>query len=426
MKPVNIVTISKITPIYKDGVEASSIQVVNFNFSDGEPCGYDVVTQKNLYEVGDKAVYIQPDYCLSDIKIFESFIRPNGEPNKSRLGKNNRIRAIKFNFSFNPDTNDPIYSFGILMPKSEVDSYLNSDSDREDIDEVLGITKYEEPETGGSGLIKGGLPSFLYTTDEDNINNKKGYVIRAIENGNEFGVTIKRDGSSATYYFRKNNDTFYVGACSRKLEKKMDQTLVSEYVTESGDTYHRYIHPETKIKGWFCDTNSQFFSDDEIVRIDGIRTVEREVKDSWVDLFHSSGLFEKGMEYCKRNDIQLAFRGEIYGQGLKGSGNKNNPDSNAKQGVCFFGIDSLESGFSVRQHYGDEHNLKKVCEELSLEYTKPMVIKPSSYEELTAFCDNIFKEEKANGRLIEGVVIRTMNNNDISVKYMNPEYDSKK
>lgn len=40
IKPVEIVTISKIIPIYKNGEEASSIEVVNFNFADGSECGY--------------------------------------------------------------------------------------------------------------------------------------------------------------------------------------------------------------------------------------------------------------------------------------------------------------------------------------------------------------------------------------------------
>lgn len=192
-KPVEIVTVSKIIPIYKDGQEANSINVINFNFSDGSECGYNVIAQKGLYEIGSKAVYIQPDYCLSDIKLFDSFIRPNGEINKSKLGKNFRIRAIKFNFQFENST-DPIYSFGILMPKKEVDSFLNIDSDVDDIAELLGVTKYEEPESAGSGLIKGSFPSFCYKTDEENIMNIKSKVSKLCDGNTELGISIKHDG----------------------------------------------------------------------------------------------------------------------------------------------------------------------------------------------------------------------------------------
>lgn len=34
-KPVEIVTITKIIPVYKDGIEANSINVVNFTYENG-------------------------------------------------------------------------------------------------------------------------------------------------------------------------------------------------------------------------------------------------------------------------------------------------------------------------------------------------------------------------------------------------------
>ena len=72
--PVEIVTISKLIPIYKEGIEANNIQVANFKFSDDEECGFNVEVQKGLYKINDKAVYIQPDYCLDEnFKLYESF-----------------------------------------------------------------------------------------------------------------------------------------------------------------------------------------------------------------------------------------------------------------------------------------------------------------------------------------------------------------
>lgn len=169
VKIIEIVTVSKLTPIFKEGMEANAIQMVNFNFENGDECGYNLIAQKGLYEIGSKAIYIQPDYCLSEIKLFESFVAPGGDPKKSRLGKNNRIRAIKFNFSLE-GTTDPIYSYGILMPFEEAQAYLNFTEEQmyaTDLADALCVTKYEEPETGGSGLTVGDFPSFMYKTDED-------------------------------------------------------------------------------------------------------------------------------------------------------------------------------------------------------------------------------------------------------------------
>lgn len=428
MNPVEIVTVNKIIPVYKDTVEASNINVINFTFSNGDECAYNVIAQKGLYEIGSKAIYIQPDYCLSDLPIFESFIRPFGDESKCRLGKNFRIRALKFNFQFN-DSVDPIYSFGILIPLNDINVYIRTEYNPNDLSDILGISKYEEPESAGSGMIKGDFPSFMYKTDEENINNLKSHVTRVIESGQELGISIKVDGSSISIYFKKDfqkNGEWVYGICSRNQEKKIEQFYIEKYIDVDDNEYHKYIDPLTKLKGWFCDNTNLFYSDEEMVNRLDLTTIKHEVKDSWVDLAIGQGFVSKGLEYCQKNNVELVFRGELNGSGLKGSGNKYNPDSNLKQNILLFGIDSLTNGVAIRQHYGDEHNLEKVSNELGLNSTNITTIKVNSFDELITFCDNIFKVEKENGRLIEGVVIRTMYSNNLSCKYLSPEYDSKK
>ena len=423
VKVVEIVTISKLVPVFKEGAEANAIQVAKFNFDNGGECGFNVIAQKGLYEVGSKAIYIQPDYCLSENELFNSFIAPGGDPKKSRLGKQNRIRAIKFNFSFE-GSSDPIYSNGILMPLSEVEKFLAKEITEEtDLAEELGVTKYEEPETAGSGLIAGEFPSFMYKTDETNIMNIVDHVKRIISDGQELGISIKRDGSSHTTYFKVIDGDYKSGVCSRSQEKKMDQTFVTDYVDVDGNTYYRYFDQETKTKGWFSDTTSLFKTDDEVV---DFTPITKEVKDSWIELAKNTGLLENGLEYCKAHGLQLAFRGEIIGQGLKGSGNKVNPDANEKQKLVLFGIDDLSEGFAKRINYSSPHNLRDVSKILGIEYTESVVVKPKTYDELITICDDIFRTEKLKGRIIEGVVVRTMYTNDLSCKVMNLEYDSKK
>ena len=132
-KPVETITISCLIPIYKNGEAASSIEVVNFNFFDGNECGYNVISQKGIYSVGDKAIYIQPDYCLPDTPMFSEFTAPKGDANKSRLGRNNRVRALKFNFNFENSSNlneskynsDNISVFLNLENKNDPSIYTN-------------------------------------------------------------------------------------------------------------------------------------------------------------------------------------------------------------------------------------------------------------------------------------------------------------
>jgi hypothetical protein len=443
VKIAEIVKITRLVPVYKDGQEATSIQVAKFEFSDGSECGFNVVAQKGLYEVGSSAVYIQPDYCLTDNKLFAGFVAPGGDAKKSRLGKQNRIRAIKFNFQFE-GSSDPIYSNGILIPLLEVEDFLiDSDPENycfysdlpsptayasidqiEDLADKLGITKYEEPETAGSGLAAGEFPSFMYKTDEPNALNLVSHIKRVIEEGQELGITIKRDGSSHTTYFKQEGDEWRVGVCSRSMEKRMEQLQTTGYVSDEGLEYRRHFDRETMTKGWFCEATEQFITDE--VAESTLNPVQKEVKDSWVELANSSGLVEKGLQYCKDFGVQLAFRGEIIGQGLKGSGNKVNPDANDKQKLVLFGIDDLSEGYAKRLNYSSPHNLRYVANILGLEYTPVYIARFSTYEALCEYCEGIFAKEKADGRIIEGVVIRTMYTNDLSCKYMNQEYDSKK
>lgn len=451
MKAVQIVKISKLIPIYKDGVEANSINLVNFEFLNGDECGYNVISQKGLYEIGDKAIYIMPDFCLSDIALFASFTAPGGDPTKTKLGKMNRIRAIKFNFNL-ANTTEPIFSFGVLLPISEVkdyighqtfDEYVGSEYNSDALTDLLGITKYEEPETAGSGQTKGGLPSFLYGTDETNQETLKSRIKQLCDGTNEMGFTIKRDGSSFTTYFKKDESgNWYHGICSRNQEKKTEQYYVSKYIetTAVGNlvTYTKYMHPESKQMGWLSTTvevgdlnipileNERKFIIDAEIDNQGFKKETIEVKDSWVELANKSGLVAKGMEYCQQHNIQLAFRGEIYGQGLKGSGNKSNPDAGKKQGLYLFGVDSLDSGFATRLNYSSEHNLETLALQFGIEYSKSDWYSPTSYEDFCNFCESIIQDEASKGRIIEGVVVRTKYSNELSTKYMNKVYDAKK
>lgn len=425
MKAVQIVKISKLIPIYKDGVEANSINLVNFEFLNGDECGYNVIAQKGLYEIGDKAIYIMPDYCLSEISLFESFTAPNGEPNKTKLGKMNRIRAIKFNFQ-QENSSEPIFSFGVLLPVTEVKSYLGDAYDAENLTDLLGITKYEEPETAGSGQTKGGLPSFLYATDETNQETLKSNIKKLCTGDKEMGYSIKRDGSSFTAYFKKDeNGNWYHGICSRNQEKKTEQYYVSKYVDSNKNEYTKYMDPETKEMGWKCHAINHFVNDRDILNTDW-KQVTTEVKDSWVELANKSGLIEKGMAYCQANNVELAFRGEIYGQGLKGSGNKSNPDAGKKQGLYLFGVDDLSSGFAVRINYSSEHNLQNLATLFGIEYAVSDWYSPASYEQFCEFAESIIADEASKGRIIEGVVVRTKYTNELSTKYMNKVYDAKK
>jgi hypothetical protein len=392
-RAVQIVTIKAKHTLYKGINSAERIELIEL-----EENGFDLVSQKGLYEVGDKAVYIQPDYNLSNISLFEEFLRPGGEISKSMLGKVEgvplRIRAKKFTFSRIAE-GDHVYSNGILLPYYEVSEYLyiaskirTKDVFLEDIkdqlDDKLGITKWEEPEHVDKAGNKTGVgrkfPEGIYKTDETNINNLWGHIKYPIV----LVGTKKEDGSSITILKKNGVESI----CSRNLEKPIK---VLKHIGRREKSLFEKILFWTK-----SDLN-----------------LYKEVDSD--SNFVTMGL--PILQLLKDKD-NIAIRGELNGGSNKGSGNKNNPSSREASNIKIFGIDNIEKGIAKRLGYYETLNLYK---ELKLNTVEEIFFKTfNSKEEIKKECEDYFKLN-----LIEGIVLRDLNG-DFSAKYMNNYYDSKK
>lgn len=413
-KVVQIVTIKSKSPLFKGEEVGERIELIQM-----EELGFEVVSQKDLYEVGDKAVYIQPDYCLPDnIELFESFTAPDGNKNKSRLGKQNRIRALKFNFHKGDGEN--VYSMGILLPIYEVSAYINVKNgfDGSDINEIniesndvdlmteLGIFKYEEPETGKSGEQKGDMPLGMYKTDENNFENVKNNIKYPI---NLIG-TLKVDGSSNTCYINSLGEK---GVCSRSFEKKLEQLAVIGYETPIGDKLRKHFDRDTMTRGWINERTEDFY----VEVPSNYKEITSQVEDSWVKL--GTPILDKLEVYFESTGIPLVARGEIVGQGLKGSGNKNNPHTKQNQQMLVYGLDNYESGITKKLPM---KRVVEICKELEIEMVPTIFNKTFKTEKsLRKACNDYFKEN-----MVEGIVLRSYNDTSLSTKFMNLEYDSNK
>ena len=398
MNPVSIVTIKNKIPLYKGDEQANSIEVIEL-----EEVGFELVANKTLYQIGDKAVYIQPDYCVSDIPLFESFIRPNGDESKSMLGKvgglPRRIRAKKFTLSKEPN-GDPIYSNGILLPYREVHDYLNPNNKdmpelwKLDLTKKLGIIKYEEPEPVSksglrSGQTEGKFPEGIYKTDEENINNLWNHIEKKIGYPIKLVGTEKVDGSSITIGITPEIPEGFI--CSRNLRKKL---IIKKVTGRRNKKWYEkllfWTNPDLNLY-------TEVENDDDFVRYGK----------PYLDLLINSG------------ETNLIFRGELNGGKLKGSGNKNNPASKEKPNIKIFGLDKINE-------YGEAEKVpyllfKTECEKAGVPLVKEVFNKEfNSKEELLTECNNYFKTN-----MIEGIVVRTLDSK-FSAKVMNLEYDSKK
>ena len=394
VSPVQTVTIKSKTPLFKGEEQANSIEKIEL-----EEYGFSLVAQKDLYQVGDKAVYIQPDYSLSDIPLFESFIRPFGEPKKSKLGSNFRIRAVKFNLHTGDD--EPTYSVGILMPTKEVNDYLDSIKwpvTDLDLTKALGITKWEEPDnTNEPGMkTKGGsdYPSGVYKTDETNINamwkhleNKIGYPVTLVG-------SMKVDGSSISLIFKSGK----VSVGSRKLIKQLRVNKVVGFrnatILERLRKFFTGYHPDLRII-------EEVDNDDDFIKL---------AKPYIGKVIAHYGGIDKVPD--------MILRGEANGQSWNGSGNRNNPTSKETPNIKFFGIDDYSTGVSVKM---SDERFEILISNFGFERCK-VIFKQQfkSREEIEKVCKDFFKTN-----MIEGIVLRTVDS-VFSGKFMNDEYDSKK
>lgn len=391
MNAVQIVTIKEKFPLYKKEELANKVELVTLNEN-----GFELVAQKDLYKEGDQAVYIQPDYCLSEISLFASFLAPEGDESKSLLGKvggkPRRIRAKSFNLSKVPN-GGKVYSNGILLPFEEVVHYIlenvkdykSYSSISEVICEknVLGIYKYEEPETNeaGGGNFKGGTSAFpegWYKTDEENINNKWGELT--------FPITLigtqKIDGSSISISSK------YI--CSRK------QSVNSKVRRVTGRRKRTFLE-------WLLRRNPDL--------------------NIYTEIDNENSFIQVGKKYqnllAENGFHDIVLRGEANGKVFKGSGNSLNVTAKEEPNIKFFGVDKIENGITKRLNYcGFRENVflfqLPTCPEL---FNKEFKNK----EELVRHCEEIFDKNKN----MEGVVIRNLEGT-FSAKFMNNYYDSKK
>lgn len=411
MKATQIVTIASFSPMFKGEEEASNIHIVNL-----EENGFDIVAQKSLYQIGDKALYIQPDYCLSNISLFADFIAPEGNPNKSRLGKNNRIKAVKFGFT--DSKGNKVYSNGILLPLKDVYNYLNDegfDFVREatpdnpiDFDKELIITKYEEPEPRLQGDSKGNLPTGMYKTDETNFNNNYKQLEKLLPC--QLIGTVKVDGSSCTVYYKSETE---FGICSRSLEKKV---FTTNYVGWKSNHFNK---DETGINhglGYLNETTNEFVLNknwNEYLSNNPIQTEEGLANDDWVRLGYP--ILEKLIKY----QLQYSVRCEIFGQNLKGSGNKNNPHAKSPKSILVYGVDDYSSGKCIPLPMNEVIDF---CSNLAIPHVQVVFNQQfNTLDEIKDVCNEYFKTN-----LIEGIVVRTYETNEYSGKYMNNEYDNLK
>lgn len=166
--------------------------------------GWDVVSKKGEFSVGDLVVYLEIDSWVPT--NLAPFLSKGKEPREFNGIKGERLRTVKLRGQI---------SQGLILPYATIGRIA---AEGEDVSEDLGIQKWERPINPQlAGLAKGNFPSFIPKTDQERIQNCK-HVLEDREE--RYEITIKLDGSSFTAYHRDGE----VGVCSRNLELKESES----------------------------------------------------------------------------------------------------------------------------------------------------------------------------------------------------------
>lgn len=137
----------------------------------------------------------------------------------------------------------------------------------------------------------------------------------------------------------------------------------------------------------------------------------------YTTIVNKYGIIDKLKEFCNTHNVNLALRGEIYGNGIQNM--KHNPHCNKPLSFALFSVLNLDTlkyeGIDSPMYY------ERIAEQLNIE-TVPMVEKGV---ELTPALIKKYDEDltKINDQPFEGVVIKMVNG---SFKVINKDYDSKK
>jgi RNA ligase (TIGR02306 family) len=264
-----ICTVEKISRVYPHP-NADALECV-------EVKSCQVIVPKDKYAAGDTIIFIWPDTLL-----------PDSEWSAFYKAKSSRVRAIKLRNQ---------WSFGIVETFDNVCPGRSPDefSVGEDISQLTGVTKYEPPPPKDL-QARGHLPYGIPETDEENH-----YNVDSLPFGDKCTVTRKRDGSSSSFYYNLETDTF--GVLSRSLELKP------------------------------------------------------ECHNAWTEHVGQYDIENKLKDYCHKHDVSLCVRGESFGNGR--NGHKANVDAKEKTSWEMFSVWDIKNRRYITLE--EKHNFRAVA-----------------------------------------------------------------
>ncbi|AFC21625.1 RNA ligase [Cronobacter phage vB_CsaM_GAP32] len=307
---VTIRKINEINPIPNaDAIEVATID------------GWNVVTKKGEFSVGDYCVFFEIDSFLPANDPRFSFLAKNGTKTDEAGAERIRLRSVKLRGQLSQGLALPVSAFSdfffrindrvmyCLAPDAEtimghaLQDLKELEESRVGIEKFLNVTKYERPDerNGGTGAGKaktaGNFPIMIPKTDEDRVQNVFGKFKQTMQ-GVPFRKSLKLDGSSQTIaYF--NNPDFFVD--------KVDDEVVA-WDEESQELKVLEVKPYP----------FQWESSQVVVCSRNLALKFDESTAFWKAALKDD-IPARLKKYCEDHDRQLALQGECMGPGIQGN-----------------------------------------------------------------------------------------------------------
>lgn len=199
-KLASIQRVLSVSPI----ANADAIELVRIN-------GWQCVTKKGEFQIGDLGVYMEIDSIPPDTEPFQFLWQPKLKVDAAGAAivsaptnrpEKFRIRTIKLRGEL---------SQGLLLTLPTVG--LSQLPEGEDVTETLGVLKYEPPPPQGMGDFRSHFPAFLPKTEETRVQSEP-RVLDELR-GQPYVITLKCDGTSSTFCIDPRDGSFH--ACGRNM-----------------------------------------------------------------------------------------------------------------------------------------------------------------------------------------------------------------
>lgn len=182
-------------------LNADAIELVRIN-------GWQCVTKKGEFMPGDLGVFFEIDAIPPDDERFRFLWTPKAAIEGEFIQRPDkfRIRTMRLRGAL---------SQGLFMPLAAFPEIGDAVAEGDDLTEMLGVGKYEPPASVNMGDWRGPFPPMVPKTDEMRVQSVP-QVLDELR-GKPYAITLKYDGTSATFVIDPRTGEFHVASRNLSL-----------------------------------------------------------------------------------------------------------------------------------------------------------------------------------------------------------------